>query len=229
MKHDFSEESFTPQEDELIIRLHATIGSRWPIIAQQLPGRTDSDVKNHWNTKLRKKLSEMGIDPVTHKPFSKILADYGSIGSLSRSSTRAGSLNRELKNIIAFESQVENFSNYKTHLSVPKTEPSKESFSIDPGYTTENEEPPPHSFSWRDFLLEDAFLPENACAKEKEISKGVEETCEGVEETNECNNIPIYNSLSASTSSDSSFVEAMIDEEKDMFLEFPGLLEEPFF
>lgn len=29
MKHDFSEESFTPQEDELIIRLHATIGSRY--------------------------------------------------------------------------------------------------------------------------------------------------------------------------------------------------------
>lgn len=198
-------------------------GSRWPIIAQQLPGRTDSDVKNHWNTKLRKKLSEMGIDPVTHMPLSKILADYGSIGSLSRSrSTRVGSLNRDLKNIITFESQVENFSNYNTHLSVPKTEPSKESFLIDPNYTTENEAAPPHSFSWRDFLLEDAFLPENACAKEKEIS-------EGVEETNECNNIPIYNSLSASTSSDSSFVEAMIDGEKDMFLEFPGLLEEPFF
>nr|GMD98698.1 transcription factor MYB35-like [Ipomoea batatas]GME02176.1 transcription factor MYB35-like [Ipomoea batatas] len=45
------------------------------IIAQQLPGRTENDVKSLWNTKLKKKLSAMGIDPVTHKPFSQILAD----------------------------------------------------------------------------------------------------------------------------------------------------------
>lgn len=48
---------------------------RWSLIAAQLPGRTDNDVKNYWNTKLKKRLSGMGIDPVTHKPFSHLIAE----------------------------------------------------------------------------------------------------------------------------------------------------------
>ncbi|KAL7600007.1 hypothetical protein Lser_V15G21504 [Lactuca serriola] len=91
-------QSFTQQEEELIIKLHSAIGSRWPIIAQQLPGRTDNDVKNYWNTKLKKKLSAMGIDPVTHRPFSQMLADYGSISGLTRNQTRMGSFNRDDNN-----------------------------------------------------------------------------------------------------------------------------------
>ncbi|XP_038689570.1 transcription factor MYB80-like [Tripterygium wilfordii] len=48
---------------------------RWLLIAAQLPGRTDNDVKNPWNTKLKKKLSGMGIDPVAQKPFSHLMAE----------------------------------------------------------------------------------------------------------------------------------------------------------
>lgn len=52
---------------------------RWSLIAKRLPGRTDNDVKNYWNTKLKKKLMKMGIDPLTHKPFSQIVTEYGMI------------------------------------------------------------------------------------------------------------------------------------------------------
>ncbi|KAF3530503.1 hypothetical protein DY000_02036299 [Brassica cretica] len=48
--------SFTDEEDYIICSLYITIGSRWSIIASQLPGRTDNDIKNYWNTRLKKKL-----------------------------------------------------------------------------------------------------------------------------------------------------------------------------
>ncbi|CAF2084873.1 BnaA06g15640D [Brassica napus] len=47
---------FSEDEESIICNLYLTIGSRWSIIAAQLPGRTDNDIKNYWNTRLKKKL-----------------------------------------------------------------------------------------------------------------------------------------------------------------------------
>ena len=40
------------------------------MIAGRIPGRTDNEIKNYWNTHLSKKLISQGIDPRTHKPLS---------------------------------------------------------------------------------------------------------------------------------------------------------------
>ncbi|WOL18248.1 protein N-lysine methyltransferase METTL21A [Canna indica] len=56
---------FSDDEDRIICSLFASIGSRWSIIAAQLPGRTDNDIKNYWNTKLKKKL--LGLPPSHRK------------------------------------------------------------------------------------------------------------------------------------------------------------------
>ncbi|AQL05818.1 Myb-related protein 306 [Zea mays] len=47
---------FSDQEDRLIVHLQALLGNRWAAIASYLPDRTDNDVKNYWNTHLKKKL-----------------------------------------------------------------------------------------------------------------------------------------------------------------------------
>lgn len=59
--------NITTDEEELIIRMHALLGNRWSIIAGRVPGRTDNEIKNYWNTNLSKKLAVRGIDPKTHK------------------------------------------------------------------------------------------------------------------------------------------------------------------
>ncbi|XP_052176720.1 myb-related protein 306-like [Diospyros lotus] len=52
--------NFTKREDKLIISLQALLGNRWAAIASYLPQRTDNDIKNYWNTHLKKMIKSHG-------------------------------------------------------------------------------------------------------------------------------------------------------------------------
>ncbi|KAL9831561.1 Transcription factor MYB94 [Arabidopsis thaliana] len=51
--------NFTEHEEKMILHLQALLGNRWAAIASYLPERTDNDIKNYWNTHLKKKLKKM--------------------------------------------------------------------------------------------------------------------------------------------------------------------------
>ncbi|KAL4312056.1 hypothetical protein GQ457_01G036870 [Hibiscus cannabinus] len=70
LRPDLKRGLLSPHEEQMVIDLHAQLGNRWSKIASHLPGRTDNEIKNHWNTHIKKKLRKMGIDPLTHKPLS---------------------------------------------------------------------------------------------------------------------------------------------------------------
>uniref|UniRef100_J3MX97 Uncharacterized protein n=1 Tax=Oryza brachyantha TaxID=4533 RepID=J3MX97_ORYBR len=69
LRPDLKRGLLSEAEEKTVIDLHEQLGNRWSKIASQLPGRTDNEIKNHWNTHIKKKLRKMGIDPVTHKPL----------------------------------------------------------------------------------------------------------------------------------------------------------------
>ncbi|MQM13871.1 hypothetical protein Taro_046798 [Colocasia esculenta] len=78
LRPDIKRGKFSLQEEQTIIQLHALLGNRWSAIASHLPKRTDNEIKNFWNTHLKRRLSKMGIDPVTHKPRCDALSTaYG--------------------------------------------------------------------------------------------------------------------------------------------------------
>ncbi|KEH36504.1 putative transcription factor MYB-HB-like family [Medicago truncatula] len=105
LRPDIKRGRFSFEEEETIIQLHSILGNKWSAIASRLPGRTDNEIKNYWNTHIRKRLLRMGIDPVTHTPRLDLL----DLSSILCSSLYASSSNSS--------SQINNFQNQQPLLN----------------------------------------------------------------------------------------------------------------
>ncbi|KAI3462076.1 hypothetical protein Pfo_018739 [Paulownia fortunei] len=74
LRPDIKRGKFSQEEEQTILNLHSILGNKWSAIATHLPGRTDNEIKNFWNTHLKKKLIQMGFDPMTHRPRTDIFS-----------------------------------------------------------------------------------------------------------------------------------------------------------
>ncbi|KAI4374635.1 hypothetical protein MLD38_012607 [Melastoma candidum] len=84
LRPDVKRGNFSEEEEDTIISLHNSIGNKWSKIAAHLPGRTDNEIKNVWNTYLKKRLSN---------PPSQNSSSPAPSPSLSSSSSTVDKLN----------------------------------------------------------------------------------------------------------------------------------------
>ncbi|NP_001292965.1 uncharacterized protein LOC105638090 [Jatropha curcas] len=77
LRPDIKRGNISHDEEELIVRLHKLLGNRWSLIAGRLPGRTDNEIKNYWNTTLGKKANAQSNSPqFKQTPSTKKMLAY---------------------------------------------------------------------------------------------------------------------------------------------------------
>jgi len=74
---------FTPEEDAQILAAHAVHGNKWAVISRSMPGRTDNQVKNRFNSTLRRTLAQNGKAPPASSPPKKASSPVAAAQHLS--------------------------------------------------------------------------------------------------------------------------------------------------
>ncbi|KAG6470549.1 hypothetical protein ZIOFF_071623 [Zingiber officinale] len=84
LRPDLKRGAISQEEEDQIIQLHSRFGNRWSKIASHFPGRTDNEIKNHWNTRIKKRFKLQDSNPVTRKLIDHQLSGISSQASASR-------------------------------------------------------------------------------------------------------------------------------------------------
>ncbi|KAH7850256.1 hypothetical protein Vadar_029921 [Vaccinium darrowii] len=76
LRPDLKRGAFSPKEEALILHLHSILGNRWSQIAARLPGRTDNEIKNFWNSTIKKRLKNNSSTISTSSPPNNSTTDH---------------------------------------------------------------------------------------------------------------------------------------------------------
>ncbi|KAK1354280.1 Transcription repressor MYB6 [Heracleum sosnowskyi] len=76
LRPDVKRGKFSFDEEDVIIRLHASLGNRWSTIAGHLDGRTDNEIKNYWNSHLSRRAERFPVTDQIEQKDALLVMDH---------------------------------------------------------------------------------------------------------------------------------------------------------
>ncbi|KAG8093895.1 hypothetical protein GUJ93_ZPchr0012g21556 [Zizania palustris] len=73
LKPNIKKDTWSEEEDIVLIQTHKEVGNKWAEIAKHLPGRTENSIKNHWNATKRRQFARRRSRASSKNPKSGTL------------------------------------------------------------------------------------------------------------------------------------------------------------
>uniref|UniRef100_A0A0D9WM80 Transcription factor MYB98 n=1 Tax=Leersia perrieri TaxID=77586 RepID=A0A0D9WM80_9ORYZ len=73
LRPNIKKDTWSEDEDKVLIQTHKEVGNKWAEIAKHLPGRTENSIKNHWNATKRRQFARRRSRASSKNPKSGTL------------------------------------------------------------------------------------------------------------------------------------------------------------